>query len=66
MGNVVRVAVGGLAVLMGLVWTLQGLNILPGSFMTGDPTWVVIGLIVVAAGVALLISGIARMRKSKT
>lgn len=65
MGTVVRVSVGGLATLIGLIWTLQGLNLLPGSFMTGDPTWVVIGLIVAAAGVTLLFSGISRMRKSR-
>jgi hypothetical protein len=66
MGTVVRVTVGALATLMGLVWALQGLSLLPGTFMRGDPTWVVIGLIVAAAGVTLLFSGISRMRKSKT
>lgn len=66
MGNVIRVVVGGLATLMGLVWTGQGLDLLPGTFMKGNPTWVVIGLIVAAAGVTLLFSGVSRMRKSKT
>ena len=23
----------------GIVWLLQGINVLPGSFMTGDPFW---------------------------
>jgi len=66
MATVVRITVGGLATLMGLVWTLQGLDLLPGTFMQGNPTWVVIGLIVAAAGVTLLTSGISRMRKTKT
>lgn len=66
MGTVVRVTVGGLATLVGLVWALQGLSVLPGTFMRGDPTWVVIGLIVAAAGITLLFSGISRMRKTKT
>lgn len=66
MGTVVRVTVGGLAILMGLVWALQGLSVLPGTFMRGDPMWVVIGLVVAAVGVALLASGITRMRKTKT
>jgi len=66
MGTVVRITVGGLATLMGLVWALQGLSLLPGTFMRGSPTWVVIGLIVAAAGVTLLFSGISRMRKTKT
>ena len=25
--------------LAGGIWFLQGINILPGSFMTGDPQW---------------------------
>lgn len=28
--------VGGLLVIMGTIWFLQGINILPGSFMTGQ------------------------------
>ena len=30
--------------LIGVVWTLQGANIIPGSFMTGQPLWLYIGL----------------------
>lgn len=39
--------------LMGIIWILQGVNILPGSFMTGDLKWAVIGtvLVVVAGGI---------------
>ena len=40
---------------MGIVWILQGVNILPGSFMTGQIVWAyrgaataVVGLIVFA------------------
>jgi len=41
-----------LFMLAGLVWALQGLNILPGSYMTGDPQWIVNGIIMIAiAGV---------------
>ena len=35
--------VGGVIFLAGLVFFLQGLNILPGSFMSGNPQWVVNG-----------------------
>lgn len=38
--------------LLGAVWTLQGAGILPGSFMTGDPTWLVIGIICLVVGAA--------------
>jgi hypothetical protein len=42
-----------LLMLAGGIWFLQGINILPGSFMTGDPQWVVNGGIVVLVGVGL-------------
>lgn len=42
-------------VLAGLIWLLQGIGILPGSFMTGQVRWalygaaaIVIGLLVIA------------------
>lgn len=38
--------------LAGLVWFLQGVNILPGSYMTGDPQWAING------GIAMLIGGV--------
>ena len=46
---------GGLLVLFGGVWFLQGINVLPGSFMTGQLQWAVIGGIAVIAGVGLLV-----------
>jgi hypothetical protein len=49
-----RFVLAAIAALVGLVWTLQGANLLPGSFMTGDPFWLAAGLalIVAAAGYA--------------
>ena len=35
--------VGVLMMLMGTIWFLQGINILPGSFMTGQIRWAVYG-----------------------
>jgi len=46
---------GALLVLSGGIWILQGINILPGSFMTGDPQWAVNGAIAMAAGIGLFI-----------
>ena len=34
---------GGLMVLFGAIWFLQGINVLPGSFMTGDIHWAFYG-----------------------
>ena len=48
---------GVLAILVGIVWTLQGLGILGGSSMSGNPMWAVIGPIVALVGVALLAVG---------
>ena len=46
---------GAVLVLFGVIWFLQGINVLPGSFMTGQVQWAVYGGIAVAAGVALLL-----------
>jgi hypothetical protein len=46
--------VGVLLVLLGGLWTLQGLGVVGGSFMTGSTTWLVIGIVVVAVGIFLL------------
>lgn len=45
--------IAGLVVLIGVVWVLQGLNILPGSFMTGDIKWAIIGAAAIISGVGL-------------
>ncbi|HWA23448.1 MAG TPA: hypothetical protein VG735_13720 [Caulobacterales bacterium] len=51
---------GGLLVVIGVVWILQGFNILPGSFMTGDKFWAGMGAIAAAVGVLLLFLRIGR------
>jgi hypothetical protein len=47
---------GILCLLVGCVWILQGINILPGSFMTGQTKWAIYGGLLVVAGIGLLIS----------
>ena len=46
--------VGVLAILAGAVWTLQGLGLIPGSFMSSNLTWVIIGLVTVVVGASLV------------
>ena len=53
--RIVMIMIGAFAVVVGLIWIGQGLNIIPGSFMTGNKTWFVIGLVVVVVGVVLLV-----------
>jgi hypothetical protein len=40
-------------VVVGGVWILQGINMLPGSFMTGDPKWAVAGVVLGGLGLGL-------------
>ena len=51
---------GVLMVLIGGLWTLQGANVLPGSFMTGSTMWLVIGLVVLVVGALLVAGGLRR------
>ncbi len=46
--------VGALLVLVGVIWVLQGINVLPGSFMTGQIQWAVYGGIAIVAGGGIL------------
>lgn len=50
----VRMIVGFLLVLVGAVWFLQGIDLLGGSSMTGDPFWAYVGAPMVIIGVLLL------------
>jgi hypothetical protein len=47
--------VGVVLVFFGGVWFLQGINVLPGSFMTGQIKWAVYGGIAFVAGVVVFI-----------
>jgi hypothetical protein len=47
--------VSALLVLFGGIWFLQGINVLPGSFMTGQMRWAVRGGILIVVGIAGLI-----------
>jgi hypothetical protein len=54
--------VGVLLVLSGGVWFLQGINVLPGSFMTGQIRWAVYGGLAMVAGIVLLLLANRRRR----
>ncbi|HEX6444404.1 MAG TPA: hypothetical protein VF053_04880 [Streptosporangiales bacterium] len=54
--------VGVLVALAGAVFFLQGVNVLPGSSMTGDPKWAVIGGIMVVLGVGAAVFGLRGAR----
>ena len=51
----VLIVLGGVLVVMGSVFTLQGLGYLAGSSMTGVTLWAVIGPILAVGGIALIV-----------
>ena len=53
---------GGFLFVIGIVWALQGMNILLGSFMSGQPKWLYIGIVAAIAGLALLVWNNLRAR----
>ena len=55
---------GVVCVLIGVLWIGQGTNLLPGSFMSGQRQWAIIGLVLVVVGGWLLWS-LVRARAAK-
>lgn len=66
MRSKVLIGVGLLCILIGGVWTLQGFGVIGGSFMSNSPTWLAIGLLVVAAGLVMIFDGVRTIRKRST
>lgn len=56
----VLVIVGALLILSGVVWTLQGLDLVGGSAMSGNAIWAVIGPIAAIIGAVLFLRGVRR------
>ena len=56
------IVVGVLLMLSGAVFFLQGINVLLGSPMTGQPQWTVRGALAVVIGAGLLVAGLRRNR----
>ena len=49
------IALGALMVVMGAIWTFQGLGYLEGSAMTDQTIWATLGPVLAGFGVALVI-----------
>jgi hypothetical protein len=47
-------SIGIVLVVLGGIWLLQGIGVLPGSFMTGQTRWAVYGGIAILAGIVAL------------
>ena len=46
--------IGILLILPGIIFFMQGINVLPGSFMTGQTQWAINGGILIVVGAGLL------------
>jgi len=48
---------GILLILTGGTFFLQGVNVLPGSYMTGDPQWAINGVVMIVIAIGLMVLG---------
>jgi uncharacterized membrane protein HdeD (DUF308 family) len=62
--RVLLTVLGVLLIVFGVIWILQGIDVLPGSFMTGDIHWAIYGAIAVVVGIILIAA--ARRKKRQT
>ena len=53
--KIILYILGIILILAGGTFFLQGINILPGSYMTGDPQWAINGGIMIVIGIGLII-----------
>ena len=59
-GRTSLIVVGAISFVVGAIFAGQGANLIPGSFMTGDRTWLTIGLVVAVGGLILVGIGLRR------
>jgi hypothetical protein len=57
-----RVVLGVVLIGIGAIWTFQGYGSLRGSFMTGSPVWMWIGIGCLVAGVVVLVTSKSRRK----
>ena len=63
---VLSVTLGLVLLWFGVIWTLQGLDVWRGSFMSGSSRWLMIGVILDVAAVLLLVqAGLLLRRRSR-
>lgn len=63
MNRTVSIVLGVVLVLVGLLWTFQGLGYVGGSAMTGVTLWAVVGPLVALGGLFLAVVGARRGRR---
>jgi hypothetical protein len=61
--RVLLVAAGSLLTLAGVIFALQGVGVIGGSFMSSTTTWAVFGPLIAVAGLTLVALGLRRPRR---
>ncbi len=64
MSKPVALTLGTLLVVVGGVFTLQGLGYLAGSAMTGVTLWAIVGPIIVVVGLILIVTALRARKQS--
>ena len=54
------IAIGAMMVVMGAIWTFQGLGYIQGSVMSDQTLWAILGPLLAGLGVALVLVGVRR------
>lgn len=62
--RVLLVGAGSLITVVGVVFALQGVGVIGGSFMSGTTTWAVAGPVIALAGLALVVIGLRAGRRA--
>lgn len=62
---VLGVVLGLILLWFGVVWTLQGLNVWRGTFMSGSSQWLTIGVILDVAAILLLVQSALLLRRRR-
>ena len=60
--RVLLVGTGLLITVVGVVFALQGVGVIGGSFMSGTTTWAVLGPVITLLGLALVTAALLRRR----
>jgi len=65
-GRIALIVVGVIVLVVGVVFAGQGSNLIPGSSMTGDRTWLYVGVILAVIGIILVILGLRRSGRPRS
>ena len=63
MMRILLAGAGSLITVVGLIFALQGVGVIGGSFMSGTTTWAVAGPVIALVGLALVILALRPSRK---